>query len=61
MDFQDLQRETTLQELTPVLSFVSQQQLINIKVYAKYEKIPEIIYQDKKQKSKMLFKNYKGK
>ena len=61
MDFQDLQREITLQELTPVLSFVSQQQLINIKVYAKYEKIPEIIYQDKKQKPKMLFKNYKGK
>ena len=43
-----------------VLIFILQQQFISINAYAKYEKIPEIIYQDKKQKPRCLFKNYKG-
>ena len=41
MPFQELQKEITLKELNPrSLIFVQQQQCINIKVYAKYEKIP---------------------
>ena len=43
------------------LIFSLQQHLISINIYAKCEKIPKIILQDKKQKPKRLFKNYKGK